>query len=125
MLARRCAIDAAGKATLYGAAIAALVSLIGAVLARYGKRDDTQVERARLAEERRQKDIDRLIENLQEEVAICKRDREAQGLVIRSHEDTIADLRLKYYDIYGDKQQLAGEVARLRERVKELERKVD
>lgn len=118
MLTRgRCAIDAAGKATLFGAAIAALVSLVGAILARYGKRDDTLVERQRLAEERRQKDIDRIIDTLQEEVSSLR-------LVVKSHEETISQLRISNADLYGEKQMMSMEVARLRLRVGQLEGKI-
>lgn len=88
-------------------------------------------ERARLEEERRQYNIKTIIENLQEEVAALKADREAQRLIIRSHEDTINELRAKYYDVFGDKQQLASRImqqddtiATLRGRVAELEGKV-
>jgi chromosome segregation ATPase len=113
-----------GRATLVGGILAALVSLVGAFLARYGKRDDTATERQRLADDRRQKDIDTIIAQLRE--TIGRFDGELKGCKeeIDRHETTIERLRLANNDLYGEKQQLAGEVARLRARVQELEGKV-
>jgi chromosome segregation ATPase len=105
------------RATLAGTVAAALVALAGALLNRYGKRDDTATERARLADERRQKDIDTIIGTLQEEVASLR-------VVVRSHEETINTLRTQNFDLYGEKQTLAGELVRLRARVAQLEGKV-
>lgn len=117
-------MDANARATLIGAMIAGIVSIAGALLARYGKRDDTHTERQRLAEERRQKDLDRLydglrttIADLQAEIKGCEKRLEAQDA-------TIERLRLANADLYGEKQQLSIEVGRLQRRVAELEGKV-
>lgn len=105
------------KATLLGTVVAALVTLAGALLNRYGKRDDTATERARLAEDRRQKDIDRIIDTLQEEVAALR-------VVVKAHEETIATLRAQNYDLFGEKQQLANEIGRQKQRSHEQDREL-
>src|SRR5690242_13513072 len=105
------------KATLLGTVVAALVTLAGALLNRYGKRDDTQTERARLAEDRRQKDIDRIVDTLQEEVAGLR-------VVVKAHEETIGALRAQNYDLYGEKQQIAQELDRQKARSHEQDREL-
>lgn len=111
----------ATRATLIGTIVAALVSVAGgiftAIANRRGKRDDTETDRARMLEDRRQKDIDTIIETLQEDVAGLR-------LVVRAHEETIEALRLQNYELRGDRAQLGNEVARLRARVQELEGRV-
>lgn len=124
-------MDGAGRATLIGTVVAALVSLAGALLARYGKRDDTATERQRLAEDRRQKDIDTIIAQLRETIGRFEGELGGCNEKIDRHEATIERLRLANADLYGEKQQLAQrlgeqdrEIARLRLRVVELEGKL-
>lgn len=110
----------AARATLIGTVVAALVSLAGGVFTAIvnlrGKRDETQTERSRLDEDRRRQDINLIIQTLQQDVATLR-------LVVKAHEETIEELRLGNADLYGEKQLMGQEVARLRARVVELEGK--
>lgn len=117
-------MDGAGRATLIGTVVAALVSLAGALLARYGKRDDTATERQRLADDRRQKDIDTIIGQLRATIARFEGELKECRAEIEKHEATIERLRLANADLYGEKAQLGNEVFRLTARVKQLEGKV-
>lgn len=118
-------MDANARATLIGAMIAGIVSIAGALLARYGKRDDTFTERQRLAEERRQKDLDRLYDGLRTTIADLQAEVKECESRLGQAEETIAKLRTENYDLRGDRAQLGNEVARLRARVADLEKRVD
>lgn len=116
--------------TLIGSLVGGVVVIVGGIITWITQRgktqEDTRLGLAQIDEQRRQKEIDLIIDSLKEQVTglraeVDKQDRKIEAMEV-AHDAKTKALEAINAECLADRDQMRGEIRRLKDRVQELEK---